>query len=393
MSFPVPAPALRALFLLEDAGYEAYLVGGCVRDMLRGERPHDFDMATIAHPTEILSVFRDFRTLGTGIRHGTVTVLLDGMPLEITTYRTDGAYTDHRRPDSVSFSRSIVEDLARRDFTVNAMAYHPIRGLCDPYGGENDLADGIIRAVGDPQARFLEDALRILRALRFSARFGFSLEENTAMAARSSAKTLSVIAKERIREELFGLLTAEHAEKILSEYADILYTVLPEGRLTESFSRVPAELPLRAAEYLSESGADRAAAALSRLKTDNKTLFRVQTLIRLLKADISPRRADLCRLLRAHGERTLCDALLLRDARGLDGRAVSEEIDRILAEKLPYTLRDLAITGDEVVAKGLFRGPDVGKMLEELYTEVIEGRLENKADALLAYIEKSRICV
>ncbi len=390
MSFFLPSPVERALFLLENAGYEAYLVGGCVRDMLRGAAPHDFDMATAARPEEMLAVFREYRTIETGIRHGTVTVLIEGMPLEITTYRTEGAYTDHRRPDSVSFSRSVHEDLARRDFTVNAMAYHPERGVFDPFGGRADLAAGIIRAVGDPYVRFEEDALRILRALRFSARFGFRVEAATAAAARKNAGTLEAIAKERIREELYGILAAESAADVLAEYADILSVVIPEGQLTERFSDIPPVPLLRIAEYLSKSGETLAVAALTRLRADRETIRRVETVIRLADSELSHRRADLCRLLRAVGEDALRDALVLRAVRGMDDTAAKNGIEAILRVGFPYRLRDLAVTGDDAVAAGIPRGPAVGRVLEELYNEVIEGRLENEAHALLAYLKKEK---
>ncbi len=387
MNFTVPAPVERALLLLEEAGYEAYLVGGCVRDMLRGTKPHDFDMTTSARPEEMLSVFCEYRTIETGIRHGTVTVLIDGMPLEITTYRKDGAYTDHRRPDTVSFSSSVTEDLARRDFTVNAMAYHPRRGLFDPFGGEKDLAAGIIRAVGDPDIRFEEDALRILRALRFAARFGFVIEEETAKAARAKAYTLSRIAAERVREELFSTLVAEKATQILTEYSDIFAIVIPEGRVTESLKSLPKRTVLRVAEYLFGAGERVASSALCRLRADKETTVRVETVIRLARGGIPCRRADLCRLLREVGEAALRDALLLREARGIDDAAAIGELDRIIDSHFPYTLRDLFVTGKDVVAMGAAPGPAVGRVLEEVYTAVIGEHIPNERGALLAYLK------
>ena len=390
MQFSVPSYALSALGILEDAGHEAYFVGGCVRDILRGAAPHDYDMATAALPEEILAAFSGYRTIKTGIRHGTVTVLVDRMPIEITTYRTDGLYTDHRRPDSVAFSRNLKEDLARRDFTVNAMALHPIRGLVDPFGGQGDLAAGVIRAVGDPYLRFDEDALRILRALRFSARLGFSLDRETAAAARSRADTLVRIAKERIREELFGILLADKATSVLYEYADILSAVLPEGRATESLASLPASIVLRLAEYLFASGEKAAVAALARLRTDKATISRVETVIRLASSEIPPCRPALCRLLREVGESAVREAILLGSVHGMDGAAALDELDGILADGVPYTLRDLALSGDDVVAAGVERGPLVGRMLEALYGEVIEGRLANEPRALLERLRGMR---
>ena len=176
MDFLLPAPVQRALSMLGEAGFSAYVVGGCVRDWVLGIPPHDFDICTSAAPEEMKEIFRDERTIETGIKHGTLTVLMEGEPLEITTFRLDGDYLDGRHPSSVSFTRNIEEDLSRRDFTINAMAYSPREGLCDPFGGQADCKAGIIRCVGEPERRFTEDALRILRALRFSARLGFPIE-------------------------------------------------------------------------------------------------------------------------------------------------------------------------------------------------------------------------
>ena len=202
----LPDAVVKTLRRLRDAGYEAYIVGGCVRDFLRGVAPKDFDMTTSALPEEVHAVFAGERIIDTGIKHGTVTLLADGMPLEITTYRLDGDYLDARHPTSVSFTSSLREDVARRDFTMNAIAYHPDEGFRDYFGGRADIEAGIIRAVGEPCRRFEEDALRILRALRFSSVLDFEIEEETARAARRTAHLLSRIAGERIREELFKLL-------------------------------------------------------------------------------------------------------------------------------------------------------------------------------------------
>ena len=240
MSFSLPEQVLRAFSLLEGAGYETYLVGGSVRDLLRGDQPSDFDMTTRARPEETLAVFSEYRTVETGLRHGTVTVLIDGMPIEITTYRVDGAYTDHRRPDSVTFTSSIREDLARRDLTVNAMAYHPLRGLFDPFGGERDLAAGVIRAVGDPERRFTEDALRILRTLRFAARFSFRIDRETAVAAAALAPTLSAVAPERIREELYrrnvASTIAEEFCEIISRSEEAQYSPATEVEMNDAYT-------------------------------------------------------------------------------------------------------------------------------------------------------------
>ena len=228
MTFPMSPQAARALDLLHAAGHEAWIVGGCVRDHLLGITPKDYDITTSALPEETKAVFQEYSVIETGIRHGTVTVLLDEEPLEITTYRVDGGYTDARHPDGVTFTRSLREDAARRDFTMNAMAYAPGKGLQDFFGGQADVEAGIIRAVGDPAVRFQEDALRILRGIRFAAVLGFRLEEETQRAARQYAPLLKKVSAERIAQELGKLLCGKDAGRIITSYPDILGQVIPE---------------------------------------------------------------------------------------------------------------------------------------------------------------------
>ena len=389
MKFCIPQSVQRALDVLTEAGYEAYLVGGCVRDALRGTEPHDYDITTAALPEQTLAAFRGYRTIETGLRHGTVTVLIDGMPIEITTYRVDGEYADHRRPDEVHFTSSLTEDLARRDFTVNAMAYHPTIGLVDPFMGRDDLLRGIIRAVGEPMERFSEDALRILRALRFSARFDFAIEGKTREAIFALADTLPLIASERIREELVGLLTADNAERILREYARVISVVLPQGHLTEAFSRLPAkDVVLRFADVLLSVGTEGARAALSALRFDKKTAHSVVAVISLCKTEIPADRAQMCRLLRKVGQNSLRQAFTLRRAHGMDDSAAMLLMENILATGVPYTLAMLAVCGEDLVALGVARGPRFGELLEILYTAVICGDVDNEREALLAYIRK-----
>ncbi|MBQ3326299.1 MAG: hypothetical protein IJG86_00760, partial [Clostridia bacterium] len=217
----LPGPVETALRLLEHAGFEAWVVGGCTRDALLGDAPKDWDITTSALPAETLSVFSDFRTIETGLQHGTVAVLLDGMLLEITTYRVDGTYKDSRHPDEVTFTRSIDEDLARRDFTMNAIAYSPARGYEDLYGGASDIEAHLIRCVGDPETRFTEDALRILRALRFSSVLGFAIEERTASAIHALKERILHVAWERISAELLQLLCGKDVYRVLQDYRDV----------------------------------------------------------------------------------------------------------------------------------------------------------------------------
>ena len=230
MEMQLPKQVREALEILDGAGYEAGVVGGAVRDHLLGRPVSDYDLAVSALPGEVTALFEEagYRVIPTGERHGTVTVIADGMPLEITSCRTEGDYTDHRRPDQVRFGVSLEEDLGRRDFTVNAMAYHPGRGLLDPFGGAEDLRAGILRCVGDPGQRFSEDALRILRALRFSARLGFVPEEETKRSLLELKEQLTYVAAERIREEMDKLLTGPYAAEVLEEYGDVFGVFIPE---------------------------------------------------------------------------------------------------------------------------------------------------------------------
>jgi len=228
MYIELPETVRTAIARLEADGFEAYAVGGCVRDSILGRTPNDWDITTSARPEQTAAVFCDTRTVETGIQHGTLIVILDGMPLEITTYRRDGAYADNRHPESVTFSSRIEDDLCRRDFTVNAMAYHPTRGLVDLYGGQSDLEKGVIACVGDAETRFYEDGLRILRAIRFAAVLDFSIEKKTAAAVRACRELLRNIAAERIREELCKLICGRGAVRILREYIDVISVFLPE---------------------------------------------------------------------------------------------------------------------------------------------------------------------
>lgn len=222
-----PRPVVRLIRTLNEAGYEAYAVGGCVRDALLGRQPNDWDLTTSALPEQIKACFANRRVIETGIKHGTVTVLDGGVPYEITTYRLDGAYSDHRRPDSVEFVSDLKEDLRRRDFTVNAMACHPETGVVDLFGGQDDLRAGIIRCVGEPEHRFTEDALRILRALRFASTYDFAIAPATGRAALKLAPTLQNVSPERIFVELKKLLCGKGARRVLAEYSDILFTIFP----------------------------------------------------------------------------------------------------------------------------------------------------------------------
>lgn len=228
MTMDMPKNVDTAINLLQSAGFEAYAVGGCVRDSLLGKTPNDWDITTSAKPEDMKSVFADFHCIDTGIKHGTVTVVIDGEPLEITTFRLDGEYEDNRHPKSVTFTSNLGADLGRRDFTVNAMAYSKMTGTVDLFGGQNDLKNGIIRCVGDPNRRFNEDALRTLRALRFASALDFEIEEKTAQSLLENRALLGNISEERIVKELLKLVCGKGAKRILTDFAPVLFEILPE---------------------------------------------------------------------------------------------------------------------------------------------------------------------
>ena len=224
----LPCEVKLAIAKLTEKGFEAYIVGGCVRDSLMKCTPKDYDITTSANPEEVKNVFKEYRVVETGLKHGTVTVIVRGMPLEITTFRIDSEYLDHRHPKNVTFTKSLKEDTARRDFTMNALAYNDEKGLCDFYGGKVDIENKIIRCVGDANKRFNEDALRIMRALRFSSVLGFDIEENTKNAMFNNKHLLKNISSERLAGELVKLLCGANVKKILLEYIDIIGVFIPE---------------------------------------------------------------------------------------------------------------------------------------------------------------------
>lgn len=423
----VPTPVASAVRMLENHGFEAYVVGGCVRDSLLGLTPHDWDICTSALPEEMQAVFDGFRVIETGKAHGTLTVLVDGMPLEITTYRVDGAYSDHRRPDGVRFVSRIEEDLARRDFTVNSMAWHPEHGLRDPFGGEEDLRKRLLRAVGDPGLRFEEDALRIMRALRFAAAYGLRIDPATATALRQKRTLLGFVAAERLRAELDRLLTAADVESILSDYPDVLAVFLPfissmvgfeqhsvyhhldvwQHTATAVGASVP-DLPVRLALLLHDAGkparytvdeegrghfyghasvsAALAEETLYALRYDRKTM---ETVIRLVKYHDTPDPAGTTRgqamagPARGRGvphaarsqagrcERAAAPAVVSASLSAVDG--VEDCLNRVIAEGACFSVRDLAVDGRDAIAVGVPEGPEIGKALAALTEAVIDG--------------------
>lgn len=435
----LPPAASAAIERLEANGFEAYVVGGCVRDSLLGRTPNDWDLTTNARPDDVLACFADCKTVATGLKHGTVTVLLMGDALEITTYRCDGAYADNRHPIQVTFSDSVQEDLARRDLTINAMAYHPRRGLCDPFGGQRDLTDGRIRCVGDPAVRFREDGLRILRAVRFAAVLGFSIAEPTAKEIHACCALLDRIAKERIRVEWDKLLTGPACAEILRQYPDIVAQILPEAAASFGFrqnskyhhldvwehtlaalTEAKPELSVRLALFFHDLGKPAvytedargghfpchaevsvalARTAMERLRYDKSTAERVLTLVKLHDLPLSSERRAVRRLMTQLSAEDIlyllevqrCDRLAHHpDYRALPDAwyAVPQVIEQLRAENACLSLHDLAINGNDLLQAGIPSGPLLGALLQALLNEVTEETLANERSALLAEAER-----
>lgn len=435
-------PQVNTVFLLLDAaGYEAFLVGGAVRDYVRDGSPaKDWDITTNALPEQVEAVFSDYHLIETGLKHGTVTVVIDHEPIEITTYRIDGDYSDHRHPDSVSFTRSLKDDLERRDFTMNALAYSPKDGVVDLVGGKADIENGIVRCVGDSDRRFQEDGLRMLRALRLASVYGMNIDEATASAIHRNKSLLRDIAAERIQSELTKMLCGPGVAAILKEFADVIAVAIPEIRPMFGFEQrnphhnkdiwnhtilvvdniTPAPV-LRWAALLhdigkpscfsigadgvghffghAETSTTFAEVILSRLRFDNTGRERILRLIRYHDMPITADRKLIKRLLSKHGEEAARQLIELHraDTLGLSESYHSrvdifEEANAVMDELLRedsscFTLRDLAINGNDVMAMG-FKGKQIGLALQSCLDAVLEERIPNERGPLLSYAQE-----
>ena len=377
-----------AIGRLESLGFEAYAVGGCVRDSLLGTVPHDWDLTTNATPDETAAAFADCRVIGTGMKHGTVAILYMGEQLEITTYRLDGDYADNRHPSSVTFSKSLSDDLSRRDFTVNAMAYHPARGLTDLFGGTDDLDRRLIRCVGDAETRFHEDGLRILRAVRFASALDFSLEPETSRAVHACVSLLENIAPERIREEWSKLLLGKAVDFVLHEYPDVTLRVFPDASRSPIAVRIadaPADLVTRLTVFfygwMTDTGSD---AAMRRLRFDRATREEVGTLLRLIEIPVAPTTAAVRRLLAELSPETFWRLL---DVKRCFKAPVSPKVAHIAQTVLSrgdcLSLRTLAVNGKDLMKIGIPEGKPVGEVLDRLLDAVLDGSLPNRKAALL----------
>lgn len=435
MTMDMPKNVDIAINLLQSAGFEAYAVGGCVRDSLLGKTPNDWDITTSAKPEDMKSVFADFHCIDTGIKHGTVTVVIDGEPLEITTFRLDGEYEDNRHPKSVTFTSDLGADLGRRDFTVNAMAYSKMTGTVDLFGGQNDLKNGIIRCVGDPDRRFNEDALRILRALRFASALDFEIEEKTAQSLLKNRALLGNISEERIAKELLKLVCGKGAKRILTDFALVLFEILPELQPMYKNSHdnphhcydiyehtliavesIDPEPTLRFAMLLHDCGkpavkkfdengvahfyghqrisAEISAQILARLKVSNK--FRDEILFLVSNHDrweLYENTEKMPRYLSKFGLDGVLNLLKVMRADvlaqspeyryRLDQIADAEETAKNLAAQKPcLSLSELQINGRTLMDIGIPQGRKLGAVLAQLLDEVIDGVTKNTQEAL-----------
>lgn len=431
--------AAYVLDRLNACGHEAFVVGGCVRDSLLGREPNDWDVTTSALPDEVKACFSDLRTVETGLQHGTLTLLVEGSPIEVTTFRNDGIYLDHRHPVGVTFSKTVEEDLARRDFSVNAMAYHPARGLVDLFGGREDLKNRRICCVGDPVTRFREDGLRILRALRFASVLNFTLDADTERAVRSEKELLRFIAPERIREEFLKLICGQNAADVLRRYVEVIGQFLPELEACAGFaqntkyhcydvlehtlvalSAAEPDPTVRLAVLLHDVGKPRCYTEdeqgghfkghgpvgtamteeiLRRLRFDNRTVATVSRLVEHHDHITPAEERAVKRLMQKMTDREIllllevqrCDRLA--HAKGFDEPPASlAEIpaimERIRAEDACLSLKTLAVRGDDLLALGYPEGKAIGQALGKLLDAVVDGHLPNDREALLAEAKK-----
>ena len=402
MNIVLEPGAAALLDELHRAGFGAYAVGGCVRDSLLGLAPHDWDLCTAARPGQVMELFGEKQCIPTGLQHGTVTVKRDGKLYEITTFRTEGRYSDGRHPDSVAFVPDLREDLARRDFTINAMAYSAEEGLCDPFGGREDLARGVVRAVGEPLRRFGEDALRILRLYRFAARFGFAIDEATEAAAKQLASHLDCVSAERIEEELNKLLAAPQPGAYLEP--EVLAFVLPElppeelAKARKQVDALPAgteQVSARWAALLLPLGETGARKALKRLKCSNARIDGTAVLVRECgeKTPDALDKCDLClqakRLLGRYDLHTVQQLTALWTALAPEEKAsfdaLRAEAEALTAQGACCRISQLAVSGRDLMAAGAAPGPGLRRVLEALLEEVITGRLPNEKTELLAF--------
>lgn len=438
----IPNGAREIIEVLTCTGYEAFVVGGCVRDSLLNLNPHDWDICTNAKPDQVEACFPNNRIIETGMKHGTVTIVMDDESYEVTTYRIDGDYSDGRHPDHVEFTDDLIADLSRRDFTINAMAYSPTKGLIDPFDGQKDLETKRIKTVGNPEDRFSEDALRILRALRFSSVYGFHIEYLTSNAIINMQNSLEKISAERIQSELVKLLMGQDSFKILMLYSDVICTIIPEFGPCVGFEQnnryhkydvyehimqatqyyKGKDVTVKLALFLHDiakpqcytedaeghghfyghptPSSEIANTILSRLKFDNKTREDVVQLIFYHDTKITPTTRSVRRMLNKIGEeqyRRLLNiqaadisahAHIIGDDRFIRLGQVESIIDELIAQQQCFSLKDLAVKGRDIIEIGIPEGPKVGECLKYALNKVLDEELLNEYDVLISAIKE-----
>ena len=436
-----------AVLLLKDSGFEAFLIGGSVRDFIMGLPIGDIDITTNATPTQVKNVFKDFRVIETGIKHGTVTVLIDNEPLEITTYRSEGTYSDNRHPDSVTFSKTLSDDVVRRDFTMNAIAFDFSNGFCDLVNGIEDIKNETIRCIGDSETRFREDALRILRALRFSSVLGFNIDENTKVAIHKCKDLLNNISAERIREEFTKLICGKNAYNVLQEFPDVIAVFIPEIKpcinfkqqnrhhcydvythILKSVEKSSPDTVIRLAlffhdiakplvAHFDEKGeqhyyghpkrsAEITEKILTRLRFDNDTKNKVVTLVAfhdspiMVNNSVSPDKKRLKKIMSQIGvelifpliEIKYCDNSAQNPEyyRGDDFyKETKSIIDEIITEKECFSVKDLAVNGNDLIELGI-TGKKIGETLNFLLDLVINEKIKNNSEDILSYLKNKK---
>lgn len=441
----VPASVLEIMEELRQRGYEVYAVGGCVRDSLLSLEPKDWDLTTNALPEEIAKVFKDYRVIDTGIRFGTVGIVTDTGTVEVTTYRTEYGYADSRHPDDVSFVSSLAEDLKRRDFTINAMAYTDSEGIVDLFGGREDLKNNLLRAVGEPLCRFQEDALRIMRGLRFASRYGFKIEDTTAKAMFEKAYGLKSVATERIMTEFKGFIQGKSPAGFIEEFFEIFAVFIPELKTIKGFKQnspyhnsdvmqhtlrvvdaVPDDLSLRLSALFHDIGKPLAHSAdadgtdhfyghekisaeitrkiLNRLRFDKNTISEVCDLIESHMIYIQESEKAVKRILSRLGEDKMRKLIKLQRADNIalappyntermgHFDEIEKILDKVIAEKACFKIKDLDITGRDLIELGIPEGREVGAILSRLLEAVIEENLENKREVLIKYVINKKTC-
>ena len=401
MHITLPTKVKQIISKLEKADFEAYAVGGCVRDSILGRSPEDWDITTSAKPEEVKRLFN--ATIDTGLQHGTVTVVIEKEGFEVTTFRLDGDYTDGRHPDRVAFTSSLTEDLRRRDFTINAMAYSEKRGLIDEFDGERDLEDGVIRAVGDACERFSEDALRMLRAIRFAGQLNFKIADETFDAIKELSPNIAKVSVERIAKELEKLLLSGNPEYIALVYETGIFSVIaPEvamlfenGEISVSTKALSkASFPekkelyqIRLAILLEGLGADKAANLLKRLKLDNDTINTVKKLLGLSLREVENNETDMRRTVKEAGHKMMPLLLEMRRAKGLKDN--KDLYQTVIDNGYCTSISELNINGKDLMDAGIPKGALIGSTLERLLELVIEKPELNTRESLLLEVRRN----